>query len=292
MNDFLYRGLFNDLNIRFSYALTTSTAETALKQHDYDPITGHMASRALTAAVLCSPQLTDDEKYNMQWAYEGAAAKTIIDVTADAKVRGYISGGNLMGRVESENEIYGDKGSMSVIKTNSKIVLSSSTSEAMLLDHVDDLCFFFCVSNQIETDIYCAVGFQADPEHPVEVSQGFLLQAMPDCDYEVLEKFRKRLKSDGFKALMAKVPENDNTFELLIKELALDLDEAPKYEIHACPEPEFKCSCSKEKTFAAVRTLQNAEIQELVDKEQTIAVNCDYCSTEYAFTPTDLKTLL
>ena len=292
MNDFLYRGLFNDLNIRFTYALTTNTVETALKKHDYDPITGHIASRALTAAVLCSPQLTEDEKLNMQWSYEGAVDKTIIDITADSKVRGYISSGNLMGRVENEGEIYGDKGSMSVIKTNSKQVLSSSTAEALLLDHVDDLCFFFCTSNQIETDMYCAVGFQADVDHPVEISQGFLLQAMPDCDYEALESMRKKLKSDEFKALMAKQPENDNMFELLIKELVADLDEEAKYEIHACPQPEFKCPCSKDKTFNAVRTLQNAEIQELVDTEQSIAVRCDYCSTNYTFTPEDLQTLL
>ena len=289
--DFLYRGLFTQSNIRFSYALTSELANTAILQHQTDPVASHILCRGLTAAALTSPQLTEEEKFSFQWDYTGPLSRITIEAAADAKVRGYTNQKNLIGLAETEEELYGEKGTLSVIKSTSKRVLNSGTAEATLFDIVDDLSYYFSVSNQNETDVVTKLHFRPNPESPVEISQGVLLQAMPDCDYEVLEKMRANMRSVKFQELLASQPETDNYFELLIREMTDGLDEQA-YEIYACNKPQFYCSCDKNKTLNVIRTLDNTEIQEIIDKGETVKVNCDFCSTTYDFDSNDLKILL
>ena len=104
MEDFLYRGLVKDLNVRFSYALTTQVANTAIKKHGCCPVAGHLLSRTLTAGLLCSPTLGDDERTSITWQYPGPLQKIVVEFGTQADVRGTIAAKHLMGTVESELE--------------------------------------------------------------------------------------------------------------------------------------------------------------------------------------------
>ena len=289
MNDFLYRGLIKNYNIRFAYAYTPALCNESILKHNSGPLVSHLLSRALTAGVLCSPTLNGSERCSVTWQYPGPIQKVIVDFGAEGDVRGTTSVKQLMGQVSTEADIYGDSGSLSVIKSNDKIILSSGTTQASLLDVVDDLNFYFSVSEQLETDMYIAVGFNPNPQKPVDICQGLLLQAMPDCDFEAMERLRLRLHSDEFKKLMAQHPENDNHFELLFKELFKDEENTPEYEIHASKQPGYKCTCSREKTQNALKTLSQHDVEDIEAKGEDIQVICQFCSTPYSFSPADIR---
>jgi molecular chaperone Hsp33 len=291
MKDFLYRGLIKDINVRFAYALTTDVANTAIKKHDCDPITGHVLSRALTSGILCSPTLGDDERASITWQYPGPLKKVLVDFGCDSDVRGTTAVKQLMTQVNSEAEVYGDTGSLSILKSNPKSVVSSGTSEAIMMDVVSDLCYFFSISEQLETDMYIAVGFNQDPQNPVDLCQGVLLQAMPDCDYEALEKMRIVLHSTEFKSLVAQQPENDNYFENVLNELLKDQDEKPEFEIHLCSQPEFKCLCSRAKTKNILKTLGPEDVKDIIAKGDDVKVACHFCSEMYSFTPQEVASV-
>jgi molecular chaperone Hsp33 len=289
MKDFLYRGLIKDLNVRFAYALTTDVATTAIKSHDCGPLVGHLLSRSLAAGVLCAPTLGDDERASITWEYPGPIKKVVVEFGNGADIRGTSAVKQLMGQVEEEADIYGDTGSVKVLKSSSKQVTGSGTCEGALMDVVSDLCYYFSVSEQLETDMYIAVGFNQDPENPVNLCQGVFLQAMPDCDFEAFEKMRQVLHSPEFKKLIAVKPENDNYFEILLNNLLKNEDVKPEYEIHACNTPEFKCNCSRQKTKAVLTTLNEGDVKDIVAKGNDIKVSCHFCSKTYAFSPEEVK---
>ncbi|MCM8530536.1 MAG: Hsp33 family molecular chaperone HslO [Lentisphaeraceae bacterium] len=289
MNDFLYRGLIKDFNVRFAYAHTTKVSNDLVKTHQACPLVSHIISRAATAGVLCSPTLGEGERYSFTLSYPGPIGKVIIDAGSDADVRATASAKQLMGTVTEEHEIYGDTGSINFMKSDNRRVINNGTCEAPLMDVVSDIAFYFSVSEQLETDMYIAVGFNPDPENPVEICQGILLQAMPDCDHEGLERMRKVLHSDEFKALIAKKPELDNNFEILIKELLKGEEVQPEYEIHSAPNPRFECNCSREKTMRILKTLGPSDVKDIVEKKENVKVACQFCSQTYEFTPQDVR---
>jgi molecular chaperone Hsp33 len=288
MNDFLYRGLIKDFNIRFAYAHTTVLSNELVKTHNCCPLVSHIISRAATVGILCSPTLGAGERYSFTLAYPGPIGKIIIDAGADADVRTTTSAKQLMGTVESEQEIYQDTGSVNFMRADQRRVINNGTCEAPMMDVVSDICYYFSVSEQLETDMYVAVGFNPDPENPVALCQGILLQAMPDCNFEALDRMRARLHSDDFKSLVSKSPEVDNNFEWLLKELLKDEETLPVYEIYGAPQPHFKCTCSRERTSKLLQTLNADDLKDIVAKKENVKVSCQFCSTSYEFTPEEV----
>ena len=288
MKDLLYRGLVKDINVRFSYAVTTEVAKTAIIKHDCDPVVGHLLSRALTAGVLCSPTLGEDERASITWQYPGLLKKVMVDFGSGSDVRGTTSVKQLMDQVSSEEQIYGDTGSLSVLKSNAKAVVASGTCEAVMMDLVSDLCYYFSVSDQLETDMYIGVGLSQDPENPVHICQGVLLQAMPGCDFEALEKMRRILHSAEFKKSLAQEPNSENSAEMILRELLKEQEQLPEYEIHPCKTPKFKCECSRKKTSGVLVTLNADDIKDILAKGEDVKISCHFCSEVYSFTPKEV----
>ncbi|MCM8526874.1 MAG: Hsp33 family molecular chaperone HslO [Lentisphaeraceae bacterium] len=287
MKDLLYRGLLKDCNIRFSYAVTTGVANEAVLSHKCDPVVSHLLSRSLTAGVLLSPTLGEDERSTVTWNYPGPIGKIVVDFGAGADVRGMTRAKSLMDEVSSEADVYGDTGSVQVMRFNSKNLLSNGTCDAPIMDAVADLSYFYSVSEQLETDMYIAVGFNPDPENPVALCQGIMLQAMPDCDYEVLERIRKTLNSEEFKHL---INEPVNSVESLLEKLLISEEQKPDFEFYPCPEPHFNCTCSREKTMNVLTTLGPEDVKDIMAKGENVNVACHFCSKVYSFTPEEVKT--
>ena len=292
MKDFLYRGIIDGLNARFAVVHATATVNAGVIAHNSDPASALLLCRALGSGLLISPLLQDDHRFTINWMYEGPAQKLTVDVGSDSDVRGLITGQNLSSIGSSINELYGEKGQIAVVRSNQKFIISSSVTEAGLLDIGDDLGFYFSTSEQIETDFEIGVNFRPDPEAPVSLCQGFMLQALPDCDLEKLDRARQRMRSQAFQDLLNSAPEVDNHVELLIQQL-FDEDETNKeYSLHDCPEPKFQCKCNKEKTSLAINTLTLDDLQDYINNKEDIVVTCHFCCTPYTFGQTEIQQVI
>jgi len=54
----------------------------------------------------------------------------------------------------------------------------------------------------------------------------------------------------------------------------------------------FECRCSVVRVIGALASIGREQLQELIDEQQVIDVDCDYCGTKYAVPPTQLRGLL
>jgi len=60
-------------------------------------------------------------------------------------------------------------------------------------------------------------------------------------------------------------------------------------------EPErttFRCRCSRETIEGVLRSLGRAELEDILEKEGEISVNCEFCNRHYRFDPVDAERLL
>lgn len=276
MNDQLFKGHFKGLDIAFSFAVTTSTVNQIIKGHDCDPLAAHILGRALTGALLSAAILPENQRLNVCWKYQGALRTLVVDAGADGTVRGFISPAQL-GEPEDLTALYGDLGDLQTVVSLDQNVLNSGTTPVSLQDAVKDLAYTHCVSDQVETSMAAVIGFNADPDRPVNFCQGWMLQALPNCDLERFDRIRARMEEPAFRERLSHAGNPEEMASVLIA----DEEAFEGFTMNACNEPQFACPCSKEKMGAVVRTLPIPERMEIVKKNEPINVRCQFCNTLY-----------
>ncbi len=64
------------------------------------------------------------------------------------------------------------------------------------------------------------------------------------------------------------------------------------YQIYDTIETRFSCNCSRERVEKAVISIGKKEIQEMIDEDKPIEVNCHFCNKKYTFSVQDLKDMM
>jgi len=284
--DYLVRGVLDTHDVRFIFTETTETVTEGILLHNCDPAASHLFARALTVAALTVPLLENSEKYSIRWQYDGKAGTIITEATAKAHIRGLCGSPSLI-NCSSMEEIYGDRGVISLMKSDNGTILNSGQSQAGLLDITGDISFFFSTSDQIETEIKAVISFNSDPDTPVEISSGFMIQALPDCDLRKFDLLRSRMLDGDFESILSSKTLSE---EAKIRKLINYITEGGnKFEFHFANTPVYRCTCSEEKMKEALKVLKKEEIEEIFAKNAKPSITCHFCNKTYAFTKQELQ---
>lgn len=278
MDDLLIKGHFKGLDIAFSCAVTTKAANEIVRLHDCDPAAAHILGRAVTGALLSAAVLPENQRLNVCWKYRGILRTIIVDAGQDGTVRGFISPSQLNLEEDRPTALYGDIGDLRVVtSTTSGKILNSGTAPVSFQDVAKDLAYYHCISDQVETGLNVMIGFNADPENPVRLCQGWMIQALPGSDLERFDRIRRQMEAPAFRNLLA----CETDCETLVRTLVPDFTDL---HMETCPAPRFVCPCNRDKMGAVVRTLPIPERMELVQKKEPVKINCQFCNRHYELT--------
>ncbi len=280
MDDVVYKGRLEGLEVAFAYVLATRVCNEAIIRHDHDPVAAHLMARALGAGLLYAAPLNERERVNIRWTYHGALKTIIVDAGADGAVRGFVSPHQLPAS-RSIDELYGEKGTISVVRSEFSKVTSSGTGEAPFRDVVEDLVFFSCISDQVETCGTVLVAFDPDPRQPVRLCRGLFLQALPGCNLARFHHLRERLASDRVRTRLAHESETDNLFEDVLHLMQSGKDKPINVHMTRSVTPVFRCNCSRDKMGAVVRSLPESEREDIKAKGEDLTVRCHFCNERY-----------
>ncbi|WP_372807465.1 Hsp33 family molecular chaperone HslO [Pontiella sp.] len=283
MNDLLYKGHFKGLDIAFTYAVATKAVNEAVVRHDCDPAAAHVLGRATTAALLAATLLPEGNRLNVCWKYHGALKTIVADAGQDGTVRSLISPNHLAAE-DAHDNLYGETGDLQVITTKEGAIVNSGTTPVSLHDVVSDLAYHYCISDQIETGMSVMIGFQPDPQKPVKLCQGWMIQALPGTDLERFDRIRSQMDEQGFRNLLSHDSAADSYFEQIAKSL---VGKEPGYKgIHmeACPLPKFKCTCNREKMAAVLRAIPIPDRMTMVKRKEPVGISCQFCKKRYEMT--------
>lgn len=282
MNDLLYKGHFKGLDLAFTYALTTHAVNAAVVRHDCDPTSAHLLGRAMTGALLGAAILSEGQRLNVCWKYQGALKTIVVDAGCDGTVRGFISPAQLGEQPDAHNALYGEVGQLQVIQSNADGThANSGTTPISLHDVVNDLAYHYCISDQVETGMVAMIGFNPDPENPIQLCQGWMLQALPGTNLERFDRIRRRMSEPAFRELLSHSHNGEGYFEQIATAL---VDGEPDFErivMESCPAPRFQCTCSREKMATVIRSLPIPERMELVKNNEPVGIQCQFCNERY-----------
>jgi molecular chaperone Hsp33 len=284
MNDLLYKGHLKGLDIAFTYAVATKAVNETVVRHNCDPAAAHILGRATAGALLAAAILPEGQRLNACWKYHGALKTIVVDAGQDGTVRSLISPNQLSEFADAHDGLYGEMGDLQVVVSKDGQIANSGTTPVSLHDAVNDLAYHYCISDQIETGMSVMIGFQADPENPVQLCQGLLIQALPNTDLERFDRIRRRMDEAGVRDLLAHVSESSSYFDEIVQALVAAENGYEGLHMEACSAPQFKCTCSKEKMAAVLRSIPIPDRMTLVKRKEPVGINCQFCNKRYELT--------
>ncbi|MBR2357964.1 MAG: Hsp33 family molecular chaperone HslO [Lentisphaeria bacterium] len=295
--DCLIRGLHTTLNLRAVWAETTDLVNAGITTHDTDPAAAMAFANALSAAAVSAAMLDEGDRFSIRCEYPGTLRGMIIESAADGAIRGVpFAPHPLDGGSGELGELYGDNDGMIYVtrSTPDGKILNSGQTRAPLADPANDLAFFFCVSNQIETEIRTWAEYQGDPQRPVKRMSALMLQAMPDCDLEVFSNLRNAMHGAAASEIRNKL-DFDNEPEKALKTMLAELAHVanvPEFDASKCVfttgvKPRWQCRCSEESMRRAMTVLGKKDLEKLFEERPEPEIKCNFCCRSYRFKKED-----
>lgn len=286
MNDYIIRATAANDSIR-AFAITgTNLVEEARERHDLSPVVTAGLGRMLMAGAMMGATLKS-EKDVMTLQIQGEGPLKGITVTSypDGFVKGFPLVNDVIlppknGKLDVGGSIF--PGFLRVIKDMGLKEPYVGTVDLQTGEIAEDLTYYFAVSEQIPSSV--GLGVLVNKDCTVNCAGGFIVQVMPMCPDEVLDKLEENLKvlpsvtdmmSDGF------TPEDmlNKIFE------GFDVD------IKAKTETGFRCDCSKEKVERSLASLNKQDKAEIIADGKPVEVRCQFCNKKYEFSIEDIKKL-
>ena len=288
VGDYIVRATAANNQVRVFAATTRNLVEEARKIHQTSPIATAALGRLLTAgAMMGSMMKGEDDLLTLQIRGDGPIGG--ITVTADAKagVKGYVHNPDVMLPPNEEHKLdvggAVGNGFLQVIKDMGMKEPYVGQTKLISGEIAEDLTCYFAVSEQIPSSV--GLGVLMNKDNTVRQAGGFIIQLMPFTEERVISRLEEKLgEITGITSLLDADMTPEMILEHVLGEFGLEImDKIPtKYE----------CNCTKERVEKAIVSIGKKDIQEMIDDNKPIEVNCHFCNTNYIFEVDELKEII
>lgn len=291
MADQLIRATAADGGIRAVGVITTRLTEEARGKHGLSCVATAALGRAMSSGLLLvSSMKKEGSRVNIRIKGNGPLGGLLVDAGLDGTVRGYVENPdvelplNEKGKLDVGGAI-GDDGYVYVVRDVGYGYPYSSTVKLVSGEIGDDIAYYLVNSEQTPSALL--VGVLVD-QQGVVASGGILLQVMPKAarDEALVALLESRVAGlAGFTPLLKAGKNLPEIFHDLLGDLGLDL----------LPESQmvrFSCKCSSDRLLGAIKLLGEAEIKDMIEKDEGAEGTCHFCSEVYKASKHDLIQLL
>ena len=113
-----------------------------------------------------------------------------------------------------------------------------------------------------------------------------MIQLLPGAPDHIIDKVEENVTKLP-KSISGLIADGKNATEILAMLLS-----GFDYQILSKKEPLYRCDCSRYRVETALISLGKAEVEKMIEEEQTTEVCCHYCNKKYHFSKEDLEMLL
>ncbi len=288
MSDYIVRATAADSQIR-AFAITSrDLVEQSRIYHNTSPVITAALGRLLTGGAMMGAIMKGEKDVlTLQIMCSGPAKG--LTVTADSKgnVKGYpqvpdvILPANAKGKLDVGGAL--DLGVLSVIKDIGMKEPYIGQVQLQTGEIGDDLTYYFATSEQVPSAV--GLGVLMNKDNTVKQAGGFIIQLMPFTDDEIIEKLEKKVAEvTSVTDLLEQGATPESLLEQILGEFGLEINETLPVQYH--------CDCSKERVTRVIASIGKKDIQEMIDDNEPIEVNCQFCDKHYVFSTEELKEII
>ncbi|NEP11220.1 MAG: Hsp33 family molecular chaperone HslO [Symploca sp. SIO2C1] len=291
MADQLIRATAAEGGIRAVGVITTRIAEEARQRHKLSYVATAALGRAMSAGLLLvSSMKRAESRVNIRIKGNGPLGGLLVDAGLDGTVRGYVENPavelppNELGKLDVGNAV-GRDGYLYVVRDVGYGYPYSSTVELISGEIGDDITNYLATSEQTPSALIVGVFVGAEG---VTAAGGILIQVLPKAarDETLVEILESRIaKLSGFTPLLQSGKTLPEIFELLLGDMGLVI--LP--DIHMV---RFHCGCSFNRVLGALKMLGEAELQDMIEKDEGAEATCHFCGEIYQASGDELAKLI
>ncbi len=288
MKDYMIRAVAANNQIR-AFAITSKhLVEQARVYHNTSPVITAALGRLLTGAAMMGMMMKGEKDLLTLQIKCGGAAKGMT-VTADSQgnVKGYPQVPDVMlppnakGKLDVGGAL--GPGILSVIKDMGMKEPYVGQVALQTSEIAEDLTYYFATSEQVPSAV--GLGVLMNKDNTVKQAGGFVIQLMPFTEDAVVEALEKKVAEvTSVTDLLEQGATPETLLEQVLGEFGIEITEKIPTSYH--------CDCSRERVTKALISIGVKDIQEMIEEQEPVEVNCQFCDKQYVFTPDDLKSLL
>ncbi|MDR3564835.1 MAG: Hsp33 family molecular chaperone HslO [Negativicutes bacterium] len=270
--------------VRAFAAVTTDLCEEARRRHDCYPVAAAALGRTMTAALLLAANLKTEEAITVRIAGEGALGAVVADASPQGFVRGYVSNPHVdLPLNNGKLDVGGAVGPGQIHVTRFTGLKHPFTGSVPLVsgEIAVDVASYLLVSEQTPSTV--ALGVLVNPDLTVAAAGGFMVQAMPGAEDEVLAQVERNL--EGLAPVSELISQGEDASAIL-KRIFAGLP-ATVFEPTTAT---FYCHCSDDRIETMLVSLGRKELAELVLEGQA-EIRCHFCGEAYQVGRERLKEL-
>ncbi len=277
-NNVLNRYLFEDLSVRGELVQLDEAYQRIISSKEYPAALQKLLGELLVSATLLTATLKFEGSITIQLQGDGPVSLAVINGDHDQKIRGVARWEGDIADDASLHDMMG-KGYLVITiepKKGERYQGVVGLEGETLADVIEG---YFANSEQLKTRLWIRTDEHEGKAH----AAGMMIQVMPDGtgtpeDFEHLEQLTDTVK-------------NEELFTLPANELLYRLYNQDKVRLYEPQPVEFHCGCSRERSGAAIITVDKTEIYDILAEEGSISLHCDYCGTSYTFDESEVTDL-
>ena len=291
MADQLIRATAADGGIRAIGVITTRLTEEARQRHKLSYVGTAALGRAMSSGLLLASNMKrEGSRVNIRFKGSGPLGGLLVDAGLDGTVRGYVDNPtielppNAIGKLDVGGAI-GRDGYLYVVRDVGYGYPYSSTIELVSGEVGDDIAHYLITSEQTPSALLVGVFVGAKG---VTASGGILLQVMPKAahDEELVQTLESRVaKLSGFTPLLREGKTLPEIFQELLGDMGLVI--LPEVQM-----VRFHCRCSFNRVLGALKMLGEAELQDMIEKDDGAEATCHFCGEVYKANSEELAQLI
>lgn len=291
MTDNLIRAIAADGGIRAVGVITTDLTEEARRRHQLSYVATAALGRSMASGLLLASNMKKEgSRVNIHVKGNGPLGTILADAGLDGTVRGYVQNPSIelppndRGKLDVGRAV-GSEGYLHVVRDVGYGQPYSSTVELVSGEVGDDVASYLVTSEQTPSALLVGVFVG---ETGVTAAGGILMQIMPKAarDLDLIRLLESRVSQlSGFTPLL----QAGKTLKQIMGELLGDLD---LFIFPETQEVSFHCGCSFQRVLGALKMLGEAELQDMIEKDDGAEAICQFCGEVYQANESQLAQLI
>ncbi|MFB2658262.1 Hsp33 family molecular chaperone HslO [Shewanella xiamenensis] len=272
--DILHRYLFDNADVRGELVQLQDSYQQVIGSHAHPPVLQTLLGELLAATSLLTATLKFSGDISVQLQGNGPVSLAVINGNNLQQLRGIARWDGELADDASLADLFG-QGYMVITLTPDEgeryqgvVALDKPTLAACVED-------YFNQSEQLPTAMWLfADGKQA---------AGMFLQILPsqedhNADFEHLCQLTATIKAEEL-------------FTLEAQDVLHRLYHQEEVRLFDPIEVSFKCTCSRERSAAAIKTIDQAEVEAILAEDGKVEMGCEYCNAKYVFDAIDVAAI-